>query len=70
MENKDFGKIIKSVVDSCGNRQYNKKQNLEKLKKLLIAVEREKRTITVAEIADELEVSKMTVTRYLKELSK
>lgn len=65
----NYSNLITKVIDSKRNIRKHKKQNIEKLKRLLKKYASEKKTITIEELANKMKVSKMTISRYLAELS-
>ena len=65
----NYSNLINKVIDSKRNIRKHKKQNIEKLKRLLKRYANEKKTITIEELANKMKVSKMTISRYLAELS-
>lgn len=65
----DYDLLITKVIDSKRNIRNAKKKNIDKLKRLLQRYATEKKKITMQDLADKMNVSKMTISRYLKELT-
>lgn len=68
-KNIDYDLLITKVIDSQRNVRNAKKKNIEKLKKLLEQYAKENKKIKIQDLAVKMNVSKMTISRYLKELS-
>lgn len=69
-ENNEFRDLIEAVIKVQTTAKDRKKRNLDKLKDILRQAVADKKQLTLDELAKELRVSKVTLTRYLNELKK
>lgn len=69
-ENNEFRDLIEAVIKVQTTAKDRKTRNLDKLKDILRRAAADKKQLTLDELAKELRVSKVTLTRYLNELKK
>jgi response regulator of citrate/malate metabolism len=69
-ENNEFRDLIEAVIKVKTTAKDRKTRNLDKLKDILRRAAADKKQLTLDELAKELRVSKVTLTRYLNELKK
>ena len=69
-ENNEFRDLIETVIKVQTTAKDRKTRNLDKLKDILRRAAADKKQLTLDELAKELRVSKVTLTRYLNELKK
>lgn len=69
-ENNEFRDLIEAVIKVKTTAKDRKTRNLDMLKDILRRAAADKKQLTLDELAKELRVSKVTLTRYLNELKK
>lgn len=69
-ENNEFRDLIEAVIKVRTTAKDRKTRNLDRLKDILRRAAADKKQLTLDELAKELQVSKVTLTRYLNELKK
>ena len=69
-ENNEFRDLIEAVIKVKTTAKDRKTRNLDKLKDILRRAAADKKQLTLDELAKDLRVSKVTLTRYLNELKK